>query len=107
MAEEVAATGDGDGDVIQDMDATTVVDKRKPDVWAVSGIDKDALSAVSTISVSLAENGLSLQLEGKEPQAWATASDDMLGVAVVNNYNNAIVCMKTFMYVDGELQLFK
>lgn len=75
------------------------------EIWAISGIGESASNASSTISVTLAENGLVFQLDDKDPQAWATASDNMLDVAVVNNYNQSVVSMRSFRYVDEEFQL--
>lgn len=75
--------------------------RRKPDVWAVFGEGAKFAPA----SVSMTESGLSLQLDGQEPMAWETTSDDVLGVAVVNNYSHTLVCMKSFRYVDEDFAL--
>ncbi len=101
MMEEAVAADNGTDNAIPVTDTELIPARRNPDVWAVTGTGRAALP----FSISSVEGGLSLQLEGQEPQAWVTSSDDMLGVAVVNHSSNTVVCMKTFVYVDGALQL--
>ena len=72
-----------------------------PLVWGISGTGEHTLPA----AVLWTEEGLTVQLDGEEPRPWVTASSDVLGVIVINNYNQSIVCMKSFRYVDEAFTL--
>lgn len=72
-----------------------------PLVWGISGTEEHTLSA----AVLWTEEGLAVQLDGEEPRPWVTASGDVLGVIVINNYDRSVVCMKSFLYVDEAFTL--
>lgn len=102
-AEEGPDAPDGGNDAIAG--GMEDLPEKRPNVWMISGTGSGASATLESVAVSMGENGLTLQLDGQEPQAWETASDDILGVAVINNYNDALVCLKAFHYVNGRLQL--
>lgn len=57
------------------------------------------------VSVNDSENGLVVQLEGKEPQLWNTVPESTLNLIVIDNYNNNILCMKSFQYLASSFAL--
>ncbi len=72
-----------------------------PHIWGISGTGEHTLPA----KVLWTEEGLKVQLDDQEPRPWAPASGDVLGLIVINNYNQSIVCMKSFRYVDEAFTL--
>lgn len=80
----------------ESMPGETVPEENIPKIWGISGDGDGTLS----FSVLATKEGLSLQPYGQEPQPWIISSNDALGVAVINNYNPSVVCMKSFRYVD-------
>lgn len=94
-AEKVEPSFIGEGLTLRPADVEPA--DRLPGVYYISGLNNDE----QEFSVSRIETGVSIQLDGSESQAWYVPEERRLGLAVIDNYNDSIVCVKTFRYVDG------
>ncbi len=45
-----------------------------------------------------------IQLNGKEAQLLDKPADTNINILVIDNYNNNIVCKKTFQYIENGLK---
>lgn len=65
-------------------------------IYTISGMSSNKLG----FDIQPSEVGVEILLIGGGSQKWTVVSDTALGVIVIDNYNNNVVCTKTFQYVN-------
>ncbi len=71
-----------------------------PGIYYFSGINNKNIK----FSLYKSDNGIMIQLNGKEAQLLDKPADTNINILVIDNYNNNIVCKKTFQYIENGLK---
>lgn len=74
-----------------------VQEENGTNIYCISGMNSNKLG----FDIQLSEDGgVEILLTEGGIQKWTAVSDTVLGVIVIDNYNNNIVCVKTFQYIN-------
>ena len=80
-----------------------LVNSNTSDVYCIEGIDGNS----ENISAFWMEDNLVVKLKGQEPQSWIITPEDAIEVMVIDNYNQEIVCTKSFQYIDDVFMIMQ
>lgn len=84
--------------------AVKKLERDQANIYCAFGIDDgDEME----IPIQEKKGQIFVKLEGKDKEQWKKGTDDILKVMVIDNYNNQIVCKKSFRYAKETFNMIQ